>query len=60
MHGIDHGLSADAVEASAVLQDSRPQAILKLWPQLGLQHPLWMPDRIYKCTLESLIAVGVR
>ena len=36
---IDHGLSADAIEASAVLQeDSRPQAILKLRPPNSLDY----------------------
>ena len=36
---IDHGLSADAIEASAVLQeDSRPQDILKLWPLNSLNY----------------------
>ena len=36
---IDHGLSADAIEASAVLQeDSRPQAILKLQPPNSLDY----------------------
>ena len=36
---IDHGLSADAIEASAVLQeDSRPQAILKLRPPNSLEY----------------------
>ena len=36
---IDHGLGADAIEASAVLQeDSRPQAILKLWPPNSLDY----------------------
>ena len=36
---IDHGLSADTTEASAVLQkDSRPQAILKLQPPNSLDY----------------------
>ena len=36
---IDHGLSADAIEASAVLlEDSRPQAILKLRPPNSLDY----------------------
>ena len=36
---IDHGLSADATEASAVLQkDSRPQAILKHQPPNSLDY----------------------
>ena len=36
---INHGLSADAIEASAVLQkDSRPQAILKLRPPNSLDY----------------------
>ena len=36
---IDHGLSADAIEASAVLQEnSRPQAILKLRPPNSLDY----------------------
>ena len=36
---IDHGLSADAKEASAVLlEDSRPQAILKLRPTNSLDY----------------------
>ena len=36
---IDHGLSADAIEASAVLQEaSRPQAILKLLPPNSLDY----------------------
>ena len=36
---IDHGLSADAIEASAVLQeDSRPQAILKHRPPNSLDY----------------------
>ena len=37
--GIDHGLSADATGAPAILlEDSRPQAILKLWPPNSLDN----------------------
>ena len=48
---IDHGLSADAIEASAVLQeDSRPQASLKLRPPNSLDY-----STRYGCQLSHYI-----
>ena len=50
---IDHGLSADAIEASAVLQeDSRSQAILKLRPPNSLDY-----STRYRCQPNRLTLV---
>ena len=55
---IDHGLSADAIEASAVLQeDSRPQAILKFHRPRSLDYRArhGLPVRVVRIYVEKNI-----